>query len=1165
MKHNLLPLFGMAFVAASANAQTWTAPQPKMQNGPVSKTMMLLYNVEANQFLTGGGYWGLQASLSDRATRFLLTDSVADAINLGWTIQIQDSVLHRDGKPRIGGFAFRDNESTAYLDMGTQGHNFWSFEKQENGYYRIRTHASDATYGSASELYDQHWFGRISTTTDSTLVTNADPSNTDYTSQIDWAFVDPADFAAWKIRKNLYNALQEMQAAISELGVSVDHAAELAVYNNTAATEEEITAAAAALREKTTLAKVYAVLDGAAEDNPKDATSLLVNPNLDGGQQGWTNTFVAGKTAQNVAWQSRTDTNDATGVSISGFAEAWSGTQYGAAARSLGVGQISQTLKSLPAGKYQLALDATSINQDGVAVTGVQIFATAGTIDNQQPVATAIDRPEHFDVVFYSTGGDVTLGLRTTAACTANWIAVDNFKLTYFGNATDPASAALQGQIARLEEKYPDPSELMAQQTLIAAFENALNEAKNATENFQAQAAALTAAVDALETSIMEYANAKKSIDGVKATSDKAVESNWNELADALNEYLDELNGKYESKTLTSEEIAAIDGHRNTLIGDYISQHAKAGDDVTILLNNPGFDTNFGGWNIAEGSATPVWGGMDLTNTLEGGKQPKDLASGNAEVFQAKFDISQSVKQMPAGLYTLSCQAFGRDDNGNGITAELYAVVNGQQQTVKLKNLLSEGSTAPLFQVDNDQTAFQSDKPNGPDGKYVPNGMNGSNIFFAAGYYENKFNILVKEAGDITIGIRDTEGKDWVLFDRFQLKFMGNGVAAYEEPIRDKQALTQAQEDMAGALTTEALDKLAAAVAAGDAALEGDNSDACIAALNQMDEAIAFAEQTRKLVQSLADLYNDFNENIMPSVESSEETFPTILENVSAMVAEGADPIATNAEVEKSLNDLKAGWTKYVQFDALNMGPEAAPADLTAAILTNSSLNTVGEGSSKYWDVKGGTVGFGSGVTEIFNQDSISFTQTLRGLAPGFYRLGVKGFYRGAGYMANVDAESADTLKRYVDIIAGDTKTKISSLRSGAEAYNTFVGGTTAGKLSVPANMETANNAFENDMYQNWLQFEVKEGQEEVVIGLNKMGGFADDWLIFDTWTLLYLGKATPAEDVTTAIQGPAEAVSRTEIFTVGGTKTNRLLKGVNIIKTTDAEGNVRISKVLVR
>lgn len=83
MKHNLLPLFGMAFVAASANAQTWTAPQPKMQNGPVSKTMMLLYNVEANQFLTGGGYWGLQASLSDRATRFLLTDSVADAINLG--------------------------------------------------------------------------------------------------------------------------------------------------------------------------------------------------------------------------------------------------------------------------------------------------------------------------------------------------------------------------------------------------------------------------------------------------------------------------------------------------------------------------------------------------------------------------------------------------------------------------------------------------------------------------------------------------------------------------------------------------------------------------------------------------------------------------------------------------------------------------------------------------------------------------------------------------------------------------------------------------------------------------------------------------------------------------------------------------------------------------
>lgn len=1140
----------------------------------MSKTEMLIYNVQARMFMTAANDWNTKVSVSSTyASTYLLNDSITEnnPALTGWTIAYADSLIGNGkilDKSKMGMFTFRDNESQGFVDMNNQGHNFWSFEKQSNGYYRIRQNAGDVTYGSTSELYDQQWLGYIGEVPAKlgVVTMNVDPESTDYTPMIDWAFVNPADFAAWEAKNALYTALNDAVKAISENDLTIDYSAEEAVYNSATATTEELKEAAEALNDKVAAAKAYAFLEGASEDNPKDATVLLTNPTFEGNADGWTNTFVSGKNAQNVGYQGASYTNG--NVTISQFIEAWTNTAYSTAitTRALGVGELSQTLKSLPAGKYQLGIDLIANNQDGLATKGVQLFAKGGSLESVTALATGNEAPEHFDVIFYSTGGDVTMGLRTTEACTANWIAADNFTLTYYGGNADPAQAALLEQIAKLEEKYPDLEELMAQQTVIDAYQNTIDEAKGATEDFLELSTKLNEAVDALEASIAEYATAKAEIDAIKTTSDHAAESNWNELADELNELQDELLEKYENKTLTSEEIANIQGTRNTLIGDYISQNANPGDDVTILLNNPGFDTNFSGWTLGEGSATPVWGGMDLTNTLEGGQQPKDLGSGNAEVYHAKFDISQTVKQMPAGLYTLSCQAFGRDDNNNGIVAELYAVVNGQEQTVKLKNLLSEGSVEPLFQVNNSQTEFQSDKPNGPDGKYVPNGMNGSNIFFAAGYYENKFNILVKEAGDITIGVRDKEGADWVLFDRFQLKYMGNGVAAYEEPIRDKQALVQAQEDMAGALTQEALDKLNAAVAAGDAALEGDNSDACIAALTQMDEAIAFAEQTRKLVQSLSDLYDDFNENIMPNIESNEETFPALMEEVSAVVAEGADPIETNAEVEEYIKDLKASWTKYVQYDALDVASEDNAVDISAAILTNNGLNSVGEGSSNHWDVKGGTVGFGYGVTEIFSQDTISFTQTLRGLAPGFYRLGVQGFYRGAGYLTNFDTEAPDTLKRNVDIIAGELKTKIASLRSDAEAYNTFVGGTTAGKLSIPTSMETANNAFENDMYQNWLQFEVKEGQDEVVIGLNKLGGVKDDWLIFDNWQLLYLGKETPSEDVTTAIQGITDGVAdRTEIFTVGGTKTNRLLKGVNIIKTVDAEGNVRISKVLVR
>ena len=167
-----------------------------------------------------------------------------------------------------------------------------------------------------------------------------------------------------------------------------------------------------------------------------------------------------------------------------------------------------------------------------------------------------------------------------------------------------------------------------------------------------------------------------------------------------------------------------------------------------------------------------------------------------------------------------------------------------------------------------------------------------------------------------------------------------------------------------------------------------------------------------------------------------------------------------------------------------------------------------------------------------------------------------------------VDANDVDTLAYNVDLVAGDKATRLMAIKSDAEAHNTLVGGTAAGKWAIPTSMGQANNAFENGLYQNYLLFQVAEGQDEVTIGFKKKAGVGDDWMCYDNWTLEYWGTAAPASDPTTAIttaEATATGVVSRAIYSLDGTQQVRLLKGVNIVKTTLADGTVRVSKVLVR
>ncbi len=1169
MKHSLLPLFGMAFAAASANAQSWTAPVPAFLDGPTDDTEVLIYNVDASMFVTAANAWGTQVSVSStHASTFLLNDSTTtdDASLTGWTLAYHDSTTYNGSSvvDKWGLYTFRNDESTGYVDMGSQGNNFFSFEKQDNGYYRIRNNAGNATYGSENENYDYQYWGYVDglPATLGVVTFNADPTQEDH--MIDWAFVDPSEFDLWSAKRTLYDALVNAE----DQGVDLDLTEYSSVYASSSDIDE-LNATTSALNE----AVNAALLGGASEDNPADMSSLLTNPAFDTGDiTGWTCTFVSGTNATNVGYQSASYTNG--DVTISGFIEAWAaaGTSFSSATstRGLGVGELSQTLSSLPAGKYQLGIDVIANNQDGETVTGVQLFATGGDLDSYQTVSTGNGAPEHFDVVFYSSGGDVTVGLRTVDGCTANWIAADNFTLTYYGETEeDVYKLALESTIEQYEATYDDLDGLMANQEVIDAYSAALEAAKSATDDYSTYSTALTEAADALALSVSEYEDAAEEIENINDAIDTATESNWDELLDTLGNLLDEIQQGYDEKTLTSEDISNIASRKSTLIGDYISAYASAGDDVSILLNNPGFDTGFSGWDVDEDGATPAWGGMDVENGEGTGSTLAEINSGNAEVYHAAFDISQTIKSMPVGMYTLSCQAFERDDNGSGVEAELYAVMNGEEQTQTIKSLYDEGSEDVLYQETGDTSWDTSLSATLTDGTtaYVPNTMCGANVYFAAGYYKNSFNIIVTEVTDITVGIRTASTGDWVLFDDFKLVYQGNDASVYADYIQELINTAGGQGDN-GVLTAEAETVINDAIAAGEDAIDGGTSDDCVAAIAQLQEAIAFAQTTIALVNELEDLAATVSEDWMGSIESSDEALPALVEEVLSKIDN--QEFETNEEVSNYISSLKSGWTAYVQYDYLETATEEEPADITAVILNPNGVDDAGEGSTDYWD-SNSSPSAGEGCTELYNvSDSAYVSQTIYGLAPGYYVLGVQGLYRGTGYISTIaagDTLSNDTLVKGTLLFADDATTYLARIADDAEAYNALDANEDETLWNVPTSMATANTAFENGLYQNYLLFEVKEGQESVTIGLQKTYNVSADWLIWDNWTLQYLGTTAPENDPTTAIKEieAAGVAGTTEIYSIGGTKQSRLLKGVNIIKTTAADGTVKIQKVLVR
>ncbi len=1231
MNKKLLLCCSTLLMSVTAFAQ-WTRPVPastaalEVSDGDTYH-YYYLYNKDAQAFFTEGNAWGTQASIGAPALRVYFSKYLVDGVWDEKTYYINDSSLVKKAWKQL----FIDSETALFVDRGSQTNYMFEFEDQGNNIFRIagadvNPDFKKTGYENCYVGFDQYDGALI----DGPLspVLNVNDVEAGHKYQVDWQLVTPevyeamavqyaAYFSATKLKvvidsasvhntdinlaginavynntksiaadldsvKATLNAAIDLSLYIAEIATSyptVDAAAAKAVLKQASFTKDDVSAAKTALQKAARSIDVQKVLDGATADDPKDATSLFTNPDFStGNTNGWTNTFKSGTNATNVGYQGSSYTNG--DVTISGFIEAWAATgttfNKNCAYSAVGDGELSQTITGLPAGKYLLAGDFIAVNQYGNPdpITGVQLFATGGDLDMYKSISTGNALPEHIELTFISTGGDIKMGLRTVNA-TANWIAGDNFKLTYYGEVSeDPYKVVLDDAIKQAEAKYADLDDVHANKDIKDAFIETVETAKAATEDYQAMNDSLNVAVKALENSIKEYVTFAGFMEENQAKQDAFAETSFAGVSDLLGDLYMEWEEAYNDGTATSEYIASAEQQMSDIIVKYITEHAQEGDEITALITNPDFDTRFSGWSTT--GATPAWGGTG--ENTQGTLADVTMVSGCAEVYQKPFDMYQVIRNMPKGSYKLTVQAFERNDK-NGTTAgksaddynqygdaNLRAVLYADDVQTKVCHIYQYATTDLIFS----NGGWFSDVNAGTETEpaYIPNGMDGANYHFynndKQDYVVNLY-FTVKEDGDsVRIGIKTTAESGWIIFDNFRLYYQGAGAEAYKAQI---DALTEALStvfDDATYYGADAKKKADNAITAMAEAYESKSGDACMKAVADANEALAYAKTSITDYQNLSDSYDALNEACETYQDTaSEEIINKAMSLVDEIDGGLNDASLTNEQAEdfyKQATLMVSAIKTSAKLNEAGIDPSEATEENpvnVSAVIENATFDEIGDFTG--WSGSSfGTGGKTSTCAERYAMDFDTY-QDLGGLPAGFYILKADGFYRRGGADNDYAIEQANPdSARFVKLYATSSVAKVSvpvvctSTAALTSDEVTAIGTTTddcaeaSEGLYVPNMMTTGNAWFEAGYYDNQTPI-VQVGEDGVLrIGVKTEGrtGFTNDWAIFDNFELFYLGTTvTGIEEI-----GEVEEVAVKGIYNLAGQKLSAPQKGINII-----------------
>ena len=1036
-----------------------------------------------------------------------------------------------------------------------------------------------------------------------------------------WAFIPEETYNKYSDAITAYNYAPTFLAFIEDVEANyrmLNTDAARAVYNNyNVSTYAEMKAAEEALNEQIQKYKI-SLLDGATRENPVDATMLITNPTFDvvNDFTGWSGTaFGAGGTTSTCAehYNKTFDTYQDLGIlpaglyrlSVQGYYRRGSASNDYALETSVNPDSMRYAIFYAVIGENDtVSVPLVSASSGAVATSLGGGTSTVGglIIPNTMESGNYWFQAGYYQNVLnilINEDATMRIGVKKDSLITNDWTLVDNFELTYYGEIQgDPEYVILQNLIDKYDALYPNEDDVKANAEVKSTYFEVLDAAKNATENFTEAGEALTEAATALAASVAEYKTLNSLITRCTTEMERFDGTTFAGLSDQYNDLLMVLEDGYNEgnaeEVLTELEIgdktfsttiAELSDLMDKLIIDYITENVHPGDEITLLINNPDFEKNFSGWTIT--GTSPVWGGLNSSsggqgvNSIEHEDYTLDIVNvnGNAERWHAAFSMSQVVKNLPKGSYTLTVQGFERNDaynTGNlynytvenpyaGLTAVLYC--NEFEQ--RLHNIMAFAQPEQVY-LGSDLSDVETDMG------WIPNGMTGSNFFFNLkedrSTYENKINFVLTEDGnDITIGLKTTSSNTWIIFDNFRLWYNGNEKEVYTELANEIiEKLQAVAETEAG---NDAKEQAAAKVDDITDALENDakTADDLLAAIAEGNAAILYANESAELYKTLKDVNDDLS---ITAEEYAEVTSPATLDEALGLVDEIADALdlldKTNEEVQALIDEATRLTSELKIPDYSNASPDN-PSDFTAAFITNPTFDTIGDFTG--WS---GTA-FGAGGNTSTNAEhyekAYDSYQNLNGLPAGYYVVYVQGYYRHGSASTDyskytAEDHSADRqayLYAYSTTDSVETEIAYASSAAVPDGQPWILDGTSAvgDGLVIPNFMTTATNWFEQlaetpdnkytdkAYYNNLVQVYVGE-DGKLRIGVKKDGYDSTDWSIFDNFALFYIG-AEPDETLSTGIKAIETATGTTAvaldgIYNLQGQKLAAPVKGINII-----------------
>lgn len=1174
MKKSLL-LLATLCMSSAAFAQ-WT--YPTVQGTPmVEGDTLYLYNKEAKGFLTGANDWGTRASVTTTTgNKIIIQKAYEDeeqTIPLG-TFIIEDSVTTGNAKGTINSFSCEAFDGIWIDGKGRNGYDQWVITAVDDGSYTISNKFVTTGNFGVAEFYK----GKADTRT---YILDSERTY-EYTNEQDesvegpeftgefwdkWIFVSKAEYENVIVKFQAVAAAGELRAEIDKYKAeypTVDYSSVEAVYNNTASTVEELKAAKDNVLQ---LVKKHLtdILLSATPDDPKDATSYIVNPSFETGDlTGWT------CNKKNV--NKNEDSSDLR------VADNGNGTYHCDNADGNYVfnvwswgNPITQNVKDIPSGIYKLEAMVASSDD----CTNVYITADGGYGEIHHPIELVAPKqtggtrgsflfPAKDSILIGAVGPD-TDGISYIAGGLW-WYKADDFKLTFYGNSAE----SYQFWSKQYSEELPSYDDETAITTQLRADYDAAKEAfvsSSTAEEILAAYETIKVLADSIPENVQAYKDLFAKIeawDAAIADKQDLQGKEWEAFADFMagesSEGYPEItpvdiqDGNY---SMTTKEVKEYIAKVEELYAYAVAHSLVEGSDCTDMIINPDFtDASGKGWTFDKFdsvTATNPRGGLSDFYCAE-------AYAGWDKNAGFLFDVHQELNEVPDGLYSISVNCFYRPGDNGEFTGEeeVPAVIYMNDFQTPVQHIAKEA----LESIEGEELVCgkklgETDWASVEGIGYIPNGMNSASQAFSLDMYKQTVYGLV-DGGKMRIGIKKetktSNNRNWCLWTNFKLTYEGKNAAAVKSVLTDLATnMTEYKDANSDNLNDYAVKLSDAAIENATKAVQTNDGDVMWEALISFNKDFT---EIRAIVAAMVD-YTEAAENLNSAVEEyGDEASAEALKKYNEVSSKSVDAL-NSTEIKALIEEINkvASMLKVPNTDGAS---DSNPIDVTRVIV-NPSFDTIDDFTGWTGD-SFGAGGTKSTCAERYNMNYDTY-QDLAGLPAGTYKVTVSAFYRQGSiandYKAFKEGDKSNYNAYLYALGEGDScKAPIMSLSAGAVAGSEApAGGVDVGEdsgLSVPNSMEAFTNWKEAGFYLPTDEFNtviVKVGENgKLRIGVKKTVKLDTDWSVFDDFTLTYYG-ANSSKPVSIEGTEVAESDAAPIITTLSGVRVKSLVKGINIVK----------------